>query len=258
MPRYSMQERERIKGWLQAALEATGWNPAQWAREAKVAPTTITRILNDKTNAASFPSFGTIQKLTDAANRKIHSENAKSSTLQTLVLIPIAQSPQTGVQLPEEGTSNNPRQILPMGSFEGDRTAIAASTRDFPIFASRDSVETGEMLVDSKIIGMAERPSIVRDNLDAFQTAMTADDMEPKYRRGDTLIVDPHAPAADRDFVMVVIKTLTNGTRRVLVRQLTTRLQDQYTLTAVGSGVISKMARSDFEDIFKIVGSYEK
>ena len=58
-----MDTRVRIKGWLRAVLEANNWTPEKWAKLAGIAPTTITRFLNDETGQAPMMSNMTISKL---------------------------------------------------------------------------------------------------------------------------------------------------------------------------------------------------
>lgn len=113
------------------------------------------------------------------------------------------------------------------------------------------------MVVDLNTIGYAERPSIVRDNKDAFQTAMVFDDMVPKYRRGDALIIAPHVPVEEYDFVFVVMETLADGARLVMVKQLIERTANKFVLLTLKTGDKQTLSRDQFESIYKIAGSFD-
>lgn len=57
---------ERIREWLHAVMDERGWKAAEWARRAKVAPTTVTRALREDTQGFQM-SAATLDKLAVAA-----------------------------------------------------------------------------------------------------------------------------------------------------------------------------------------------
>lgn len=58
--------REAIQNWLRDTMAARGWSAEQWARHAKLSPTTITRFLNAST-VTWVLSSRTVTKLAEAA-----------------------------------------------------------------------------------------------------------------------------------------------------------------------------------------------
>ena len=61
-----MNEQRAVRQWMHATLELREWSPRQWALEASVNPTTLTRFLNNP-EVTWLPSFDTITKLARAA-----------------------------------------------------------------------------------------------------------------------------------------------------------------------------------------------
>jgi transcriptional regulator with XRE-family HTH domain len=64
--RYTPELRIRLKAWLRDVMKQRDWTAERWAREASIAPTTITRFLNTD-DPARTPSVRTLEKLARAA-----------------------------------------------------------------------------------------------------------------------------------------------------------------------------------------------
>jgi SOS-response transcriptional repressor LexA len=62
--------REAARDFLRRGLNKTGWTAYRWAKEAKVASTTITRLLNDP-EWTNIPKAVTLQKLATAAGLEL-------------------------------------------------------------------------------------------------------------------------------------------------------------------------------------------
>lgn len=253
-----METRETIKAWFRRCLDATGWTPNEWAVRANVAATTITRLLNEDPDKPgkrpSLPGFGTLDKLATAINSEFQIELSVMGKIDDK-MIPLA--PRSAKRIVSHSTQEEAPPPRDRGAIEGQRADLSTGIRDFPILASRDHRE-GLMMVLPNTIGLALRPNVVSENRDAFQTTMLFDDMWPKYNRGDALIIAPHVPVEDGNFVYVVIETLSDGARIVMVKYLFERSDDKYTLQTLTTGTKQTLKRDEFEEIYKIVGSYEK
>lgn len=63
-------ERAQCRAWIERILTAKNWTPTDLARQADIAPSTITRFLKDEENTHSL-SFSTIKKICDGAQTDI-------------------------------------------------------------------------------------------------------------------------------------------------------------------------------------------
>lgn len=70
---------EDVRDFFRRGLKKTGWSPYKWAKEAKIASTTITRPLNDP-EWTRVPKLATLRKLAAAAGMDLPS-NLKSADL---------------------------------------------------------------------------------------------------------------------------------------------------------------------------------
>jgi hypothetical protein len=64
--RYTPELRTRLKAWFRDVMKQRAWTAERWAREAQIAPTTITRFLNTD-DPSRTPSSRTLERLARAA-----------------------------------------------------------------------------------------------------------------------------------------------------------------------------------------------
>ena len=112
----------------------------------------------------------------------------------------------------------SPAELL----FEGETTVakIPAPTdgTQIPVFASAQAGPDG-MTIDSDPIDYTPSPPQLLGVKAAFAVYVVNDSMEPKYRQGDMLWIDPSRPAIQNDYVLIELAP-EDGERRALVKQL--------------------------------------
>lgn len=81
-----MRQQQIVRQWMDDVMRKTGWAPERWARQANIAPTTITRFLNSE-NYTYLPSYRTLTKLAGAAN--VSPPDTSGTPLEAVRRIPV-------------------------------------------------------------------------------------------------------------------------------------------------------------------------
>lgn len=175
--------REAIRQYVRAVMAETGLDATTLARRVGLAPSTLTRFLND-TRASHTLSTRTLQKLSAYSALPLPMALGGSSDLQAVA---------------PSGASNDKmaRASAPRGSVP------ASGPRDLPILGQARAGMEGFFIENGTVQGYVERPWFLLGRPDAYSCYVSDESMYPVYRHGELLYVDPSRPIGRGDDVVV-------------------------------------------------------
>ncbi|MGH6967774.1 MAG: XRE family transcriptional regulator [Stellaceae bacterium] len=128
-------------------------------------------------------------------------------------------------------------------------TVPSSGDRDLPVFGRG----TGDMIVidRERPIDFTFRPPQLYDVEDAFAVYIIDDTMEPRYRIGQIVLVNPHLPIRVGDAAVILHHDDT-----AVIRELAARDGKELRMRAYRADNGEKTLRpADYEDIFRIIGA---
>lgn len=131
-------------------------------------------------------------------------------------------------------------------------TVTQAMPQDLPIYGDPSSMTDSFPLNYGDAISYIGRPSIFANNARAFAVYATGHDMEPRYSRGELLLIDPARPAQNSDYVLIESK---DGS--ALVRQLIDVTSESIVVFQLNPEREYSIPRDEVVHIYKISGSYD-
>ncbi|MFM2092088.1 MAG: hypothetical protein RLZZ127_2577 [Planctomycetota bacterium] len=177
------RHQEAARRYLQQVLEATGLDASTLARRVGLTPSTLTRFLNDPRTAHSL-SARSLSKLADYSQIPLPRE------LGGMPPAPTGPSAGSGRLLPSPGTSRNPD----------------AGPRDLPVLGFARAGEEGFFIENGTVQRYVERPWFLIGRSESYSVYVSDDSMEPVFRHGQLLYVDPGLPVGKEDDVVVQLK----------------------------------------------------
>jgi phage repressor protein C with HTH and peptisase S24 domain len=199
---------------LRAALEILGVKPAQLAKMAGVAPSTITRPLKaggaEVKHAVSLRTLHAVRALVTAAGNDESQSNA--------VLAPTS---------------------TPAPAF-----ANGIIVRDIPVLGGAQGGEEGAyQAFPENIIDYAERPYPLRGAKNVFAIYVVGDSMDPWAQSGDLIYVSRDRPVTPGCFVLAEVASIKKGDGpRSLVKRLVRRTAAHIELEQFNPRKIIKIA----------------
>lgn len=126
--------RDRLRRWMTDTMQIKQWSAERWGKEAGTAPTNITRFL--KSGSAPIPTMRTLEKLAQAAQVPVPSQNAAKLPLGSIPIIDVTTIRM--VHFPAE-----PQEIRAMlkRSVGDIRAPFRASDAAFAVVAPTDRLE---------------------------------------------------------------------------------------------------------------------
>ena len=131
-------------------------------------------------------------------------------------------------------------------------TITQSSPQDLPIYGDPNSLSGAFSLKRGHPIDFIARPSILANNTRAFACYVTGRDMEPRYYRGELLLIDPVRPFQVTDYVLI---EKNDGT--AFVRLLQDIGRESITVTQLNPEEDQQLPRDEVSHIYKIAGSYD-
>ncbi|WP_417790673.1 XRE family transcriptional regulator [Terasakiella pusilla] len=131
-------------------------------------------------------------------------------------------------------------------------TVTQAMPQDLPIYGDPNAIADSFMLNVGDPIDYIARPAIFANNTRAFACYVTGIDMEPRYYRGELLLIDPVRPFQVTDYVLI---EKTDGT--ACVRLLQDIDHESVTVTQLNPDEEQSFPRAEIKHIYKIAGSYD-
>lgn len=105
-------------------------------------------------------------------------------------------------------------------------------------------------------IDWVDRPERLKDVADAYALYVLNDSMEPKYRQGDLLLIDPHKPPRTLDYI-VIVKEQDDDEMVILVKQLVERDDDGMLVRQFSPRLDFRISTDEIDAVHLVVGNYE-
>lgn len=132
------------------------------------------------------------------------------------------------------------------------RTVAQGAPQDLPIYGDPSTISDNFELNRGDPIDFIARPAILANNTKAFACYVTGKNMEPRYYRGELLLIDPVRPFQVTDYVLI---EMNNGIATVRLLQEIGR--DSITVTQLNPEIDQQIPRDNVRHIYKIAGSYD-
>jgi phage repressor protein C with HTH and peptisase S24 domain len=193
--------KRQARDLIQRALDKTGLTPTQLAARAKLAPSTLTRFLNNPA-VKHAPSTTTLAKLAQVAGLDFASASARPLPEPNAVFVPDA--PPLG-----------PR---------------AAGPVDVPVYGVAEGGQDGAFVINltDGAIDYAARPLPLLRAQNVFAVRIQGNSMSPLWDNGDLVYCHPGRGYGPDDFVIVQLDGGPGEPPRALFKQF--RRQDNGTL----------------------------
>jgi phage repressor protein C with HTH and peptisase S24 domain len=172
------RHQEAARHYVQTILDATGLDASTLARRVGLTPSTLTRFLNDARTVHSL-SARTLSKLADYSQMPLPRELGGAAT---------ASDPSR--QLPTSKPLRNPE----------------AGPRDLPVLGFARAGEEGFFIENGTVQRYVERPWFLIGRSESYSVYVSDDSMEPVFRHGQLLYVDPGLPVGKEDDVVIQLR----------------------------------------------------
>lgn len=100
---------------------------------------------------------------------------------------------------------------------------MALENKDLPIYGRALAGNPNAISLEGRMVGKTERPSFLENVEDAFAIYVNGDSMEPRFKHGEIVYINPHKPAMPGDDVLIEFLDDT-GLVKELVRQTADKL----------------------------------
>jgi phage repressor protein C with HTH and peptisase S24 domain len=143
----------------------------------------------------------------------------------------------------------------PQVSYTGEeisRVAQAGYIKEVPL-PVRETLESGgSWMLTGRIIDEVARPSFMAPATEAFAFYLKSEDMDPRFQRGDRLLVNPSLPVViDHDYIFLCAKD-ASGSQRGLVRRLLSFTDTHYRVKCYNPARVHNLARSEWLTAYRI------
>jgi phage repressor protein C with HTH and peptisase S24 domain len=110
-------------------------------------------------------------------------------------------------------------------------------------------------MLTERVVDESPRPEFISAVTDAFNLYLKADDMEPRYERGDRLLVNPSLPLiVDKD-VLILSEKDASGQQRGLVRRLLSFTDDHWRVKCHNPLRVHSLSRKDWPTAIRVEAS---
>ena len=186
-------ERERLQRALKAMVEESGLSASELARRAGLAPSTLTKFLNDP-GARHVLTTRTLAKLAEVTGRRLSEADAAAPERE--VSVPLARPPAPGAS-------------------------------DVPVLGQARGGRDGLFIDNGVVEAYVPRPHVLMRVASAYAVFMNSDSQEPALRHGDLLYINPSMPPRRGDDVLIELdngeayikRLLRRAPRELVVRQ---------------------------------------
>lgn len=194
--------KQELANWIRHILERKQWSPTQLARESKLAPSTVIRLLGDE-NYEFAPTLRTLRKISDGSSYPI------PGALLDWVVDPRMR--ERNPQIREQMAQTPERQ--PLDIFQPNSVKQSSTRQNtLPV---RSMLRYGPV-ADSNGYGSIDipRPDYLVGDGTAFAFYMPDSDLEPWYPEGAEMYATRRRqPRAGRDLVVITLKDKTTKVR---------------------------------------------
>lgn len=122
-----------------------------------------------------------------------------------------------------------------------------------PVRETLEVIGGGPWMLTERVIDEVPRPAFLSPATEAFAFYLQSDDMDPRYQRGDRLLVNPSLPKSviDKDYLFLSAKD-ASGAQKGLVRRLLSFTGDHWRVRAYNPSRVHNLARSEWPDTLRI------
>lgn len=124
-----------------------------------------------------------------------------------------------------------------------------------PLFAAARGGKA-EMVLENNPIGIERHP--LEGVRDAYAVYVLGESMEPVFRQGDHLLVNPHIPPTAGVDVILQTEPLETGERYAMVKRLVRPGRNDWRLQQFNPAKEFTVSRADYPDCHVIVGKYSR
>lgn len=215
-----------LKDNLKTARKAKGWSQADLAREAGASQQLISQIEN------GVPSAGKDQLPSIAAALGIEVTD-----------------------LDRDFWNSHPALKVVRAKVEERRDTPPPASVALPLYAA---VRGGhaEMVLENNPIGIERHP--LEGVRDAYAVYVVGESMEPVFRQGDQLLVNPHIPPSPGVDVILQSETLETGERYAMVKRLVRPGHNEWRLKQFNPAKEFTVPRAAYPECHVIVGKYSR
>lgn len=214
--------------WFHQALERIGASQADLARQLRLAPSAVSRMLKGERQMKPLEVQQTAQFL------GVSQEEILNRVVGAIVAQARSESP------PARGRRGRPPNAAPRDP-GGERIPILS--------AARGGGEQ-EMFLKDGPIGYTARPANLRAVREAYAIYMVGASMEPRYEAGWLLHVNPFKPPTRGRDVVVYMKN-----RAVLIKQFVSENDDVLVLRQLNPEQELRIPRAEIDERHLIVGT---
>jgi len=169
-------QRELQKRWVRTALDKLRLTPTELARRIGVVPSTLNRYLNSP-QASNFLSKRTIQAIASVADIDTPDFLFRNGRARA-------------------AASRTPLQAAPVPPF-------SSGEKDLPVLGHARAGQGALFMDNGQAQSYIERPWFLVGVSKAYAVYVNDESMEPVYRHGETLYIDPSRPVRRGDDVVV-------------------------------------------------------
>jgi len=211
------------RAYVRQVLARTGWDGTTLARRAGLAPTTVTRFLNNASVKHSL-SARSLSKIAGVSGLPLPG---------ALTGAPGGgpdDSPAAGQPGSQAGRLGE--SAMPAGPGTAVGAAMAGGTlagaRDLPILGQARGGADGHFFDNGSAVSFVERPWFLMRVPGAYAVYVNGDSMEPVYRHGHVLYVNPTIPPAPGDDVVIQLQDGQGFVKRLQRRTLRSVVVEQF------------------------------
>lgn len=218
------------RAYVRQVLARTGWDGTTLARRAGLAPTTVTRFLNNSSVKHSL-SARSLAKIAGASGLPLPGTLTGAIPSGATPGGTAAEDPATGGPAAGLGESA-PSSGSPAGPGTAVGAAMAGGTlagaRDLPILGQARGGIDGHFFDNGSAVSFVERPWFLMRVPGAYAVYVNGDSMEPVYRHGHVLYVNPTIPPAPGDDVVIQLQDGQGFVKRLQRRTLSSVEVEQF------------------------------
>jgi len=241
---------EMVGARLKELARAAGYpDLAKFARAAGVEPQTANKhALRDRIPVKTAELYIATARATGADLQWLLTGHGTPP--RTLSALP--RSPRGVQNRPIDRVTDRP-QVVFTGE-EISRVAQAGYLKEIPL-PVRETLEAsggGSWMLTERIIDEVARPSFLAPATEAYAFYLKSEDMDPRFQRGDRLLVNPSLPVViDHDYLFLGAKD-ASGSQRGLVRRLLSFTDTHWRVKCYNPARAHNLARSEWPTAFRI------
>lgn len=141
------------------------------------------------------------------------------------------------------------------GSIVLPTSSLMSPERDFRVYASAEG-GPGEIIRSSDPVDFVPRPAPVQHVKEAYGLIVTGDSMEPEFRPGDTIIVNPRLPLIGGE--SYVFYSEFDGEARATVKNMRRATSDKWLVRQWNPAKDFSLNRKEWRICHRVLGKYSR